>query len=83
MTITPTEFRNNLYKILDQALTSGQTISIKRRGRIIQLVPKSEKSAKKSAKRDLSRMPRHKGVINGSPDDIVSIDWSKEWKPFF
>jgi antitoxin (DNA-binding transcriptional repressor) of toxin-antitoxin stability system len=72
MRITATSFRKNLYSLLDRVLETGNPIDIERKGKIIRILaiePKSKLSNLK--KRD---------VINGNPDDIISIDWSKEWK---
>ena len=72
MTIKPTEFRKNIYKLLDQVLNTGITIEIERKGKRIKIIP--EKKMKK-----LDNLKRHK-LFNCDPNDIVHIDWSSEWK---
>ncbi|HPI15712.1 MAG TPA: type II toxin-antitoxin system Phd/YefM family antitoxin [Spirochaetota bacterium] len=72
MKITATSFRKNLYALLDRVIETGNPIDIERKGKIIRILaiePKSKLSNLK--KRD---------VINGNPEDIISIDWSNEWK---
>ena len=72
MTINPTEFRKNIYKLLDQVLNTGEPIEIERKGKRIKIVP--EKKIKK-----LDNLKRRK-LFNCDPNDIVHIDWSSEWK---
>ena len=72
MTIKPTEFRKNIYKLLDQVLNTGIPIEIERKGKRIKIVP--EKKMNK-----LDNLKRRK-LFNCDPNDIVHIDWSSEWK---
>lgn len=75
MTITPSKLRENLFKLLDEALETGETIEIKRKGKILKIVP-----PKKQSKFD--RLIAHKDVVNGDSEELVHMDWSHEWKPF-
>jgi hypothetical protein len=72
MTINPTEFRKNIYKLLDQVLNTGVPIEIERKGKRIKIVP--EKKMNK-----LDNLKRRK-LFNCDPNGIVHIDWSTEWK---
>jgi prevent-host-death family protein len=72
VSLSLTEFRANLYKIVDQAIKTGIPVELERRGVKIKLVP--EKQTKK-----LDRLVKHKGVIKGDPDSFVHMDWSSEW----
>ena len=72
MTIKPTEFRKNIYKLLDQVLNTGIPTEIERKGKRIKIVP--EKKMNK-----LDNLKRRK-LFNCDPNDIVHIDWSSEWK---
>jgi len=74
MLVTPTDFRQNLFKLLDEIIQTGQTLEINRNGNIIQVIP-----PKKSSK--LDRLVAHPDTVIGNSDEIVSIDWSGEWKP--
>ncbi|MEN8147963.1 MAG: type II toxin-antitoxin system Phd/YefM family antitoxin [Campylobacterota bacterium] len=75
MTVTPSTLRANLFKLLDQLLETGETLEVKRKGEIIKIVPPKKKSK-------FDRLESHPDAINGDPEDLVSIDWSNEWKPF-
>lgn len=75
MKITPTKFRANIYKFLDQAIDTGQAIEIDRNGTTLKIVP-PQKIDKLEALKKIKR----KKAINCDPEELVHIDWSKEWK---
>ncbi len=72
MKITATSFRKNLYALLDRVIETGNPIEIERKGKIIRIVTTEPKSK-------LSNLKKH-DILRGNPEDIISIDWSKEWK---
>lgn len=74
MIITPSKLREDIYNILDSVLENGETIEIKRKGKIIKIVP-PQKTSK------LDKLIAHSNVVTGDSEDLVSMDWSKEWKP--
>ena len=74
MTVTPTDFRKNLFKLLDSLLESGKTLEIDRNGHIFRVVP--PKHTKK-----LDRLVPHKDAVVGDSEELVEMDWSREWKP--
>lgn len=74
MTLTPTELRKNLYRILDDVLSSGTPVEIERNGRIVRLVPDV-------ATGSLDALEAHPGFVVGDPEDLVHVDWSSTWKP--
>jgi antitoxin (DNA-binding transcriptional repressor) of toxin-antitoxin stability system len=72
MVVKPSQLRANLYRLLDRVLKTGEPIEIDRAGKRLLLVPKERKSKLKNlVKRD---------VIVGDPEDLVHLDWSKEWR---
>lgn len=72
--ITPTEFRKNLYRILDEILQTGRSLDIKRKGQTLRITPLTNTSKIKTLK-------PHPETIVGDPEDIVHCDWSIYWKP--
>jgi len=74
MTITPTDFRKDLFKLLDMLLETGKVLEINRNGKIFKVIP--PKKVKK-----VDRLVPHKDAVVGNSDDFVSMDWSNEWKP--
>lgn len=73
MSMSLTELRANLYRVIDQVIKSGQAIEIKRKGHIVRIVPGEKKNK-------LANLAPHPDVINGDPEDLVHIDWSDEWR---
>jgi prevent-host-death family protein len=74
MSVSASELRQNIYRLLDQVLESGQPLEIVRRGRRLRLI----------AVEPVGRLDRLHGdpdAIVGDPDDLVSIDWTAEWSP--
>ncbi len=72
-TLTPTELRRNIYKILDEVLETGIPIEINKGGKKLKLIPLSETDKFKNL---VSRT----GVIKGDPEDLVNANWEKEIK---
>ena len=68
MTITPTQLRANLYKILDQVIETQQPIEILRNGQVLKLTIASQKSRRKMA-----NLQAHPGTILG---DAAGVDGS-------
>ena len=71
MIFTATKLRQNLYNILDGVIDSGIPVEIERKGVLLKIVP--EETMDK-----WDRLGEHH-VINGNPENIVSVDWSEEW----
>ncbi|MBM3747166.1 MAG: type II toxin-antitoxin system Phd/YefM family antitoxin [Acidobacteria bacterium] len=71
MAITATALRQNVYQILDEVIETGKPVEVIRKGSVVKLVPQ-----KKASK--LSRLIKRK-VYDGDPDEIIGMDWSKEW----
>ena len=71
MPITASKLRENVYRILDEAIESGKPIEVVRKGTVLTIVPPQRVSK-------LANLKKRPGLV-GDPDDIVSIDWSKEW----
>ena len=74
MTITASKLRENIYRLLDEALATGVPIEIERNGRILRIVPDEAPSR-------LSRIVRRPDAVVGDSEDFVHLDWSSEWQP--
>lgn len=77
MAINATQFRENVYKLLDRVLRTGEPLEIVRKGRRLKIVPASPDSSF-----SLDKVEPHPDAIVGDPDDLIHMDWSTEWKPF-
>jgi len=73
MAITGTKLRENVYRVLDEALETGKPLEIRRKGRTLHLVPDSNGLR-------LDRL-RKRPTLCGQPDEIIHMDWSSEWRP--
>ncbi len=74
MRLTPSQLRADVYRLIDQVITTGEPLEIDRNGTIVRLVPPSASSW-------LDRLPRREGVVVGDPEDLVHNDWSEGWTP--
>ena len=70
-TLTPTELRSNIYRVLDDILQSGMPVEIIRKGKRLRIEP-VEKSDK------LQNLVKRPATVTGDPEDLVSISWEKE-----
>jgi antitoxin (DNA-binding transcriptional repressor) of toxin-antitoxin stability system len=71
MPVTASKLRENVYQILDEALATGAPVEILRKGRVLRIVPDQPVSK-------LARLKK-RDIFVGDPDDIIGMDWSKEW----
>jgi prevent-host-death family protein len=67
-TITVTELRSDIYNLLEEVLVTGIPLEINKGGRKLQIIPVE----KVNKLRNLTRRP---DVIEGDPDDLVSMQW--------
>jgi hypothetical protein len=74
MSITASTLRANVYRLLDEVLESGRPLEIERKGQIVVIAPKEERSI-------WDRLPQREGAIVGDPDELIHMDWSSEWNP--
>ncbi len=72
MTITPSYLRENLYTILDQAVETGTSPEILRKGRKLRIIADRKPDV-------FSRLKKHPRVLQVDPEDIVHMDWSPHW----
>jgi prevent-host-death family protein len=71
MKVTASKLRSDIYNILDETLKTGVPVEVVRKGRILKIVP--------DAKPDkLSRLKKRDYFV-GDSDDVLRIDWLKEW----
>jgi antitoxin (DNA-binding transcriptional repressor) of toxin-antitoxin stability system len=72
MKITASALRQDIYRILDRILETGEAVEIERKGKVLRIVPPEPV-------RRLDRLTKHPDYIVGDPADFVHIDWSEEW----
>jgi hypothetical protein len=75
--LTATRLRAELFKTLDQVVTTGEAVEVQRPGGKVCIVPATESG---SGGR-LARLRRHPGTIVGDVDSLSSLSWDEAWKP--
>lgn len=73
MALTASKLRENIYRVLDQVLATGESVEIERNGRRLLIVADVQTSR-------LSRLVNRSDVVVGDSDDFVHLDWSSEWR---
>jgi hypothetical protein len=71
MAISASRLRENVYRILDQVLETGIPVEVRRRGKIIRIVPQEGPSK-------LSRLKKRDYPLD-DPESVVQLDWLVEW----
>ena len=71
--LTPTELRKNIYKVLDEVLATGIPVEILRKGRTLKII--ATESVDKL--QNLSATPK---FVIGNPDDLPDVHWDDEIK---
>jgi len=74
VSLTVTELRANLYRLIDEVIETGQPLVIERNGHTV-VIERSPVESK------LARLISRPDFIKGDPEDLVHIDWSGEWRP--
>ncbi len=74
--ITASKLRENIYRILDEAVETGTPVEVVRKGVILRIVPETKSSK-------LSRLKKRLDFV-GDAGDLVQSDWlrsdgHKEW----
>ncbi len=72
MPITASKLRENVYRILDEAIETGVPVEIVRKGVVLRIVLERPPSK-------LARLKKRPGMFVGDPDDIIGMDWLSEW----
>lgn len=74
MSISASQLRQDVYRLLDQVLATGEPLEIIRRGRTLRIVADTPGSK-------ISRIRPAVDFVHGDPDDLVEIEWSQSWQP--
>ncbi len=74
MPITASHLRQHVYRVLDRVAETGEPVEIVRRGKRLRIVAADPPSK-------LDRLERRPGYLRVTPDALVHLDWSSEWRP--
>lgn len=72
MPITLTELRNDLYKVVDQIIATGNPVEILRNGHKIKIILADGPSK-------LDRLTKRSDVMNDPAETYVHCEWLSEW----
>jgi hypothetical protein len=70
-TVTPTELRANIYKLLEEILSTGIPLEINKGQKRLRIVPVEPVDK-------LQNLVLRPDAILGDSDDLVAISWEKE-----
>jgi hypothetical protein len=71
--MTLTKYRQDIFNLTDKVIETGIPLEIERNG--VKVIIHAEK--KKSKLDNLKK----RDLVVGDSDDLIYIDWSKEWNP--
>ncbi len=74
MILTASKLRENVYRVLDQVLETGEPAEIERNGRRRLRIVADDPPSR------LSRLVQRTDLVVGESKDFVHLDWSGEWK---
>lgn len=73
MILTASKLRQDIYRVLDHVLETGEAVEIERNGRRLRIIADDPPSR-------LAQLVRRPDVVEGDAGDLVHLDWSDEWK---
>lgn len=74
MPISASQLRQDVYRLLDEILRTGRPLEIERHGQLLRISAAATRSR-------LERIDPVPDLIVGDPEDLVSWDWSTDWRP--
>ena len=72
MPLNASTLRENIYRLLDSVLETGQPLEIERKGKLLKVIPVPGPSK-------IGNLVKH-DCLRGDPEGIVHLDWSREWR---
>jgi len=72
MAVTASQLRQDVYRLLDHIIETGEELEIHRNGHTLRVV----------VERPISRVAGIRPIadlVSGDPDDLVDTDWSDNW----
>ena len=70
-TLTPTELRGDIYRILDEILDTGVPVEVVKGSRKLVIAP-AERTDK------LRHLTKRNRFIKGDPEDLANVTWESE-----
>jgi len=73
--INTTQFRKDVYNILDEVIKTGRPVEITRKGQILKIL-----CDQNPARLQKLKGKKKKKAYVGNSDEVIGMDWSKEWQ---
>jgi antitoxin (DNA-binding transcriptional repressor) of toxin-antitoxin stability system len=73
MVVTASQLRQDIYRLLDRVLETGEPLEIERKGRRLRILADERPSR-------LAALVPHPGTVVGDPDDLIDLDWTDAWR---
>ena len=73
-TVTPSHLRQDIYRLIDQVIATGEELHITRKGNRVKLAAVADEQPDR-----LARIVPISNLIVGDPEDLVHLDWSTDW----
>lgn len=74
MTVTASQLRADIYRLLDEVVDTGVPLEIERKGRRLRIVAVETRSKLDNIKGDPN-------AITGDPGDLPDVHWDHYWNP--
>lgn len=72
MTVTASQLRQDIYRLLDRVLETGEPLEISRKGRTLRLVREDPASR-------FDVMRTNAELVVGDPADLADLEWADTW----
>jgi antitoxin (DNA-binding transcriptional repressor) of toxin-antitoxin stability system len=81
MTVNATEFRKNLFALLERVV-EGETLEVRYKGSAVRIVPASSGSKLARAKRQKTLLCDPDAIVHSDPKLLARMKsaWSKDWR---
>jgi antitoxin (DNA-binding transcriptional repressor) of toxin-antitoxin stability system len=73
------EAQTHLPQLIASILLDGEIVIVENTKPLARIVPPQSEDNNKPHLKKLSKLKKIEGFFNCDPEDIVHIDWSKEW----
>jgi hypothetical protein len=80
MAMSVSALRQDIYRLLDQVIVTGEPLVVERRGHRLAIAPAPDADPAPAGGR-LARLRPHPGAITGDLDDLDSVTWVDAWRP--
>lgn len=78
--ISASQLRQDIYRLLDRVLETGEPLEIERSGQRLIVIPAPAHLTVATQAR-LQGIRPHPDAVTGDPADLVDVGWADAWRP--